>query len=274
MRRWLVALALMGVVSDAGAGEWDTPVLRGSNDFMPAAPSYPRWSGFYAGAQLGYGSSNFDFSKATQDLVAFSLRELALESEQHPSQWQVLGSSSSAGTTLGGFVGYNSQWDDVIFGVEFNYNRSNFSANAPLTPITRVTSAGGNTYLVTINGSASMQVTDFATARARAGYVMGNFMPYFMAGVALGRANVTRSATVSGTETTPPPSSIVTPFSFTETETRNGAFMYGYSAGLGIEMLVLPNLFVRGEYEYVRFSPLSNIAVSVNNVRVGAGVRF
>ena len=27
---------------------------------------------------------------------------------------------------FGGFVGYNSQWDDVVIGVELNYTHGNF----------------------------------------------------------------------------------------------------------------------------------------------------
>jgi outer membrane immunogenic protein len=272
MRRLVVALGLIALTSGAVAGEFEIPTLRGSSPFAPAPPKYTGWGGFYAGAQLGYGSSLFDFADATKSLVAFALRELALENEQHPSEWQVLGSRTTGGSSVGGFAGYNSQWDDVILGVDVNYSRATFSANAPLAPITRATSAGGNSYLVNITGNASMNITDFGSARMRAGYVMSNFLPFATFGVAFGRANIARSATVSGTETTS--GGVVTPFSFTESETKNNAFIYGLSWGLGADILVLPNVFLRGEYEYVKFYDVSGIKSQVQTARVGAGFKF
>src|SRR5262245_14833899 len=119
MRRPFVALALLGLISNASAGEYeipDLPTLRGSSPFVPAPPTYPRWAGFYVGGSVGYGSAHVDFSKATQPLLTFVLRELALENEQHVSQWKVLGDKDTGGSSFGGFVGFNSQWDDVILG--------------------------------------------------------------------------------------------------------------------------------------------------------------
>src|SRR3954452_22968486 len=106
MRRLLVALALLASVTGASAGDFELPdlsPLRGSTPYVPAAPTFTRWSGFYAGGQLGYGNSSFDFSGATQPLFAFMLRELALENEQHPSTWKVLGKADHTGTSGGGF---------------------------------------------------------------------------------------------------------------------------------------------------------------------------
>src|SRR6476620_4339498 len=105
MRRLLIAFALFASVSAASADDFDIPglsTLRGSNPYVPGAPTYTRWSGVYAGGMLGYGSTHFDFSGATRDLYAFMLRELALENEQHVSQWQVLGTANNNSSSLGG----------------------------------------------------------------------------------------------------------------------------------------------------------------------------
>jgi opacity protein-like surface antigen len=276
MRCLLVAVALIGVASDALAGEFEMPTLRGSSayeasPYVPGTPTYMRWSGFYAGGQVGYGSAHVDFSKATQSLIAFQLRELALENEQHPSTWQILGQKDTASTSYGGFVGYNSQWDDVTLGVELNYSAANFLATAPNFPITRVTSAGGNSYLVQITGAGTMNITDYGTARARAGYVMKNFMPYAFVGLAVGRADIMRSVTVSGTQTA---GSTVTPFSFTGSETKNGAWLTGWAAGGGLEVLMMPNVFLRAEYEYASFAGVSGIKASTSTARVGAGFKY
>lgn len=274
MRRLLVAVALIASLSEALAGGPEVPVLRGSDGFVAPAPRAIRWSGFYAGGHVGYGYASMDFATSTQALVAHSLRELALEAESMPSTWQVLGKTNTHGGSGGGFFGYNNRWEDVVLGFEFNYSRVSYGSEAPLSPISRVTSAGGNIYLVNITGGASMQITDLATVRARAAVSVENFLPYFMIGVAAGRANIARTATVSGIETVPTEPPIVTPFSFTESEEKRGAFIFGWSIGGGLDAMVMPNVFLRAEYEFVAFSPLWGIKSNINTVRLGGGFKF
>ena len=109
-------------------------------------------------ARSGYSSTEMNFADATQDSdrlhAAYDWR---WRTSEHPSQWGVLGKASPSGMSYGVFVGYNVQFSDVIVGIDLHYNRSNFSANAPVTPITRGVSAGGNSYNVTVDGAASMQ---------------------------------------------------------------------------------------------------------------------
>ena len=64
------------------------------------------------------------------------------------------------------------------------------------------------------------------------------------------------------------------PFSFTSSETRNNAFAYGWAAGGGLDVLVFPNVFLRGEYEYLSFGSVSGIRASINSGRVGVGLKF
>ena len=96
-----------------------------------------------------------------------------------------------------------------------------------------------------------------------------------MIGVAAGRANLRRSATVSGTETVPGTDPlVVTPFSFTESESKNGAYIFGWSFGGGLDIMLMPNIFLRGEYEYVAFSPVWDIKANIQTGRIGLGVKF
>ncbi len=285
MRCSLIAIALIGLVSGASAEEFEIPTLRGSSGyapspFVPAPPRFMRWSGFYAGAEAGYGSAHIDFREATNSLVAFVLRELALENEQHVSEWPVLGKTDTGAGSVGGFVGYNSQWDDVVLGFELNYGIARYAANAPSDPISRRTVAGGNVYDVTVTGNASMHINDMGTARLRAGYVFNNIMPWAMVGMAVGRADITRSATVFGEQNPPDDGTLCSqnptcvPFFFSKSETRNNAFLYGWSVGGGVDALVLPNVFLRAEYEYVSFASVAGIRAFVNTGRIGAGFKF
>jgi outer membrane immunogenic protein len=275
MRRCLVVLCLLGFVTQANAQDFDVPTLRGTSPFIPAAPKYARWAGFYAGGQIGRSSAEMDFRNATQDLFAQMLRTLALENEGHVSEWGVLGKVNPSGISYGAFVGYNTQWNDVVIGIDVHYNRSGFSGSAPADPITRVVAAGGNVYQVTIDGAASMQITDYGAARFRGGWIVGNFLPYATLGLAVGRANITRSAHAFGFEN-PNPGCVspCVPFDFTSTTTKNAQFIYGWSAGAGVDVMIMPNFFVRAEFEWMGFTEAQGIKVDIATARVGAGVKF
>ncbi len=285
MRRLLVVLALIASIPDALAGELDVPILRGEDPLttapppvmaLPVGPFVSRWAGFYAGVQAGMGVANMDFSRTTQPLVSHELRELLLETEDHPSTWQVLGSADTRSASLGGFIGFNNPWEGMIIGVDYTFSRTGFSLDAPMTPIARVTApSNGLVYLTQIDGAASMHIIDFSTLRVRAGIDLGNVLPYAGIGVAIGRADLFRTATAFGTETNPatnPPT--VTPFSFTESQQKSGALIYGWSLSGGIDILMMPNVFLRAEYEFVNFVPIWDIKASVSTGRLGIAYKF
>ena len=57
-------------------------------------------------------------------------------------------------------------------------------------------------------------------------------------------------------------------------ESRDNAYTLALVAGLGMDVAILPNVFVRGEWEYAYFTPVKGITSSVNTARVGLGIRF
>jgi outer membrane immunogenic protein len=276
MRSVLIfSLAVFGLTQNALAADPadDESFLRGSEVYTPPAPkAYTRWSGFYVGGQVEYGSANLDFSKATQSLAAWSLRGLALENEASLSKAELLDKKHTGGAGFGGFVGYNTQWEDVVLGVELSYSRNSFSAVATSTPIGFRLTAGGVPYAVDMDGAASMHITDYAELRARVGYAMGNFLPYVTLGAAVGRVDFTRAWALDGRSNpdTPTESS----FAFFNNEAKNNAFVGGWSVGAGLDVMVWNCLFVRGEVEYIQFAPISGIEASIVAGRVGAGYKF
>jgi opacity protein-like surface antigen len=279
MRRLLVALALIAWMPDALAGELELPTLRGSDTLVPVAPApvqvLPRWGGFYIGGQAGMGIGSMDFARTTQPLAAHMLRELMVESENGVSAWEVLGKGDTRSASLGGFIGFNNTWEGMIIGVDFNWSRMNYSLDAPGSPLSRVTTTSTDiAYAMTLTGAASMRITDFGTLRVRAGVDLGNVLPYAGIGIAVGRADVFRSATASGTEILPTDPPIVTPFFFTENESKYGAVIYGWSLSGGLDIMLMPNVFMRAEYEFVNFQPLWNIRSSISTARLGAGFKF
>ena len=246
--------------------------------------TFTRWSGFYVGGNVSLGSATSDFSKTTTPLVQFSLQHTTVESTDHPSDFQVLGRGSSVTAGGGAFLGYNTQWQDLVLGVEATYTHTNLNTTAPSTAVAR--SFPDSTTAVGVSASGNLDLTDYGTARARAGYVVGNLLPYGFIGMAVGRASysVTTVADVAqpqGTSTTDVSCLNIgksTPtcqfLSFANSAGQNNALLWGYTVGAGLDWALTPNIFVRGEFEFVQFAPISSIAVSVASGRVGAGFKF
>jgi outer membrane immunogenic protein len=111
-----------------------------------------------------------------------------------------------------------------------------------------------------------LDLTDYGTARGRAGYVIGNFLPYGFLGMAVGRASYTLVQQTSN--------NVTQTFLFTNGAGQTNALLWGYTVGAGLDWALTPNILVRGEFEFVQFAPISNIAVSVASGRVGAGFKF
>jgi outer membrane immunogenic protein len=300
MRRSLTALWLIALMSNAFAGEFELPSLRGVSPYVPAPPSYTLWSGYYLGGQLGGSIAGMDFASSAGSLVSFAVRNSILDNQV--SNWTTLSKGDTSAIGYGGFAGYNSQWDEVTLGIEANFTHSSLGKSASDTlsrsflDNTGAPTGHEYTYNATVAASAAVKLTDFATFRARAGWVSGNFMPYGFAGVAVGRADIARSATVTATRTdnfndptvvgVDPttgapiillvPRSITTnvPLPGTQAQSQTGAYALGYTAGVGTDFLVTSNIFVRGEWEYVQFPNIKAIKININTLRLGAGLKF
>lgn len=208
--------------------------LRGSMPAYGESEPTGAWGGFYIGFQGGYTNANVDFgiSGAT-----------------------VLPERDVRGGNYGFLVGYNSQWEDVVLGVELGYTRLNLDAN---------------TYDVGLESSAQVKLTDYLTFRGRAGYDLGNFLPYATLGLAVGRAEVTRCEDTTGST---PPACAVGLYG-SASERKKDTYAVGIAAGLGLDILLTENLFLRGEYEYVRFGSFENVNVDFHTVRGAVAAKF
>jgi outer membrane immunogenic protein len=281
--RWVIAAAVVlgfapGVLAD------DLDVLRGTQTVGPAL--FTRWEGFYIGGQASYSNGSADFSKATGSLIGYSLRGLTLEAQDNPSALPILGNGNANATGFGGFVGYNTQWQDLVLGIEANYTHGPFSVVATDNPITNhVYTVGSALVSVSEQGTGMMQITDYGSLRARAGVIVGsNFLPYGFAGFALGRGSYSVTSLVFGQQSSPvPPTTPLLPcvpspgtcldYSFSNA-TAGTSILYGFSVGGGIDIALTSNLFLRGEYEFIQFAEVADITAKISSVRVGAGFKF
>jgi opacity protein-like surface antigen len=294
MRRLLLAAMMFGAASGARAADMPD-FLRGS--LAPSLSTPTRnWDGWYAGGQVGYSSASMDFSNSLVGLTNYIYRDSVLETPT--SQLSALGKVNAQGTGFGAFVGRNYQWDDLVFGIEANYNYfsnlrgSSSSSIGPLQysfPPGQFTAANDTpTFTVTVKGNAAVQIKDAVTFRGRAGWATGDFLPYVFGGLAVGRMDVQRSVTsvttrqdtttttdaLGNTITTIGPTLPVPSQSLTMSQQRGNDFVVGWTGGLGLEYMLWGNVFMRGEWEYIKFLSVMSSTVSVNSVRAGIGYKF
>jgi outer membrane immunogenic protein len=272
MRRFLSVAAIVGTATVAQAADMPD-VLRGS---FTAPVARTNWQGVYIGGQAGYGSSDENFNGSTRSMTAALLANTLIESSMAVSQWNLgLGKNSARSSGYGAFAGYNSQWTDVVFGVEASYLHGKFGGSATGSEARSSGTALSDGYIhdVTATSSAAISISDMATFRVRGGYAYGCFLPYLFGGFALGNANISRSVSVRDIVTpgpANPPNITLAPLS--ADEIVHNHLIYGYTAGLGVDINLVGGLFARAEWEYIRFT--STIDTNVNTVRAGLGYKF
>jgi opacity protein-like surface antigen len=109
------------------------------------------------------------------------------------------------------------------------------------------------------------------------GWAAGFLMPYLTAGVAFG--NLDSRATTAGTwqridVSAPPARTLLDSGNFSGVVGRRG-ITYGGVIGAGLDMQLLPNTFLRAEWQYIQFaSGGERPDTSVNTARVAGGVKF
>lgn len=256
MRRFLLAAVMCSGVAGAQAADLsDLPILRGSFSEGLSSSSV-NWQGYYVGGQADWGSIT---SKLPSGINS-DMQATFLAPPGFAYNWQGLGQARSTNAGFGAFAGYNSQWDDVVFGVEANYLHGGFSSTTNSTGFTYL--PDNVTVASTTHSSAQVRMTDFGSLRVRAGYVMGCFLPYAYAGVGVGSRTVDRSVSAN-------PDSIRATWN-TDSQTK---LVYGYSAGVGVDVMLVGGLFARGEYEYQRVTSTA-FETTYNTVRAGIGYKF
>lgn len=295
MRRLVLAAAMLGTVSAANAADMpDLPILRGSVSEGLSSTRH-NWDGFYVGGTAGYTADASDFGQSVVGLTNYIFRDSVLQAPT--STWSLLQKTNTQGVNFGGFVGRNWQWYDAILSLEGTYSYfDNLSTGSTgsnalviVNPEGEVRPAGvTRNYAVSLTGTATARVKDMITLRGRVGWDGGPFMPYAFFGAAVGRMDVNRTVTsdvsvrtdVTTTDifgnqnTTIGPWLPVPAQSGTQGQHRTNTFAVGWTAGLGLEYCIWEGLFARVEYEYVKFSPVMNTSVTLNNARLGVGYKF
>jgi len=273
MRGLFLVAAIWGAASAAHAADMpDLPVLRGAfTDGLTT--SRVNWEGFYVGGQVGYGSSDANFSGSNSAMLASLLDHTLVEQQMGISEWNLqLGKNSSRSVGYGVFVGYNAQWDDVVLGLEASYLHGKYGAKSIASQRRSMLLSDGLVHDVTVDSSAAISISDMATFRGRAAYAWGCFLPYLFAGFALGNADITRSVHVEDVAGPTATGTFISYVPLSASEGLHNHLVYGYTLGLGVDVNLTGGLFMRAEWEYVRF--VNQVDTAINTARLGLGYKF
>jgi len=305
MRAVTIALLATCVCRAAFAADFDAGPLRGTEYAAPALPPVVIWEGAYFGAFAGISQSDFQFTGAVSGIIATIMRNTTVEDEYQISRWLTPVGKDGRGKSFGLMVGYNYQIDEIVLGFELDYTRARLRGEGTDAIGRTVTTSDGYINDVILLGTAAAELEDFATLRARAGYTAGAFMPFMTGGIALGRVETSNSATVrvagydsaayaawlssqSGSSPLPPGSVSTYGYAFFDPADLNGRIVgpgvtgtgskssvaVGLAAGVGIDISITPNVFLRGEYQYIWFDDFNGFKFNVNTLRAGGGLRF
>ncbi|HJU09729.1 MAG TPA: outer membrane protein [Candidatus Binataceae bacterium] len=205
-------LGLSGPVAAADIAVADLPVAPRSY-YANRAAEYS-WSGFYFGVNGGYGLGNSDWSDPN-----------------NPSGANTTGNFHISGPVVGGTIGGNFQFGQVVLGAEADFDYSQLKGTtSPANGFCALTTAS-----FAMSTSCESENTWMATVRARIGYAFYRTLVYGTGGLAVGGIR----AGVTGPGITPTFDSTTEP---------------GWTAGGGLELALSNHWTVRAEYLYISLS--------------------
>lgn len=148
------AAALMAITTTANAADLPPPARPQTYYKAPAYEAPFSWTGFYLGVNGGgaLGRSN----------------------------WDTIGGFNTSGGLVGGTVGYNHQFSQIVLGVEGDIDWSSIKGSS---------------------GIATTSDSWLSTVRGRLGYAADRFLPYITGGAAIGNINAGATGLAGGSAT-------------------------------------------------------------------------
>jgi outer membrane immunogenic protein len=224
----LTTAALMALTAGNGlAADLRAPVYKAPT----ALPPVHDWSGFYIGVDGGWQGSRIGLSHPELPLI------FPLTYKPHHNSGAV-----------GGFVGVQRQFGQIVLGVEGGYLAGFGRASLGETPSISIFTPGGT-------GTAQAKLRDIWSIGGRIGWATGNWMPYVTGGFANGSFQFDAQDSEA-------------------TERARASTSGGYIGG-GIDWAVTTNWIVGVEYRHYAFSA-KTVAGVLNNEpnEVFESVRF
>jgi outer membrane immunogenic protein len=226
----LLGLTLTSVVAIASANAADIYRAPEGVGGYKDGPAYVAntWTGFYIGANAGYGRNKSDITYNPPGLPFTGVAPA----------YSAIGSGGidSQGFIGGGQAGYNYQFGRIVLGAEVDIDAFNHTGS-----FNKTGQPAGN---VPLNSVASVETDWLATLRGRVGLAFGSVLFYGTGGAAATDLKFKQSNTYQGNG--------IGTESFSLDGTR-----WGWTAGGGIEYLITPKWSFKAEYLHADFGKVS-----------------
>ena len=280
MRRALLATTAAGIVLGA--------ITVNAADYSGRRTSYPaaavpvddfNWGGLYGGIHAGLTSGDFRMGNVAQEMASNAYSN-HIASDLAVGIARLTTSGSDQEAHLGGFIGYNWLWEDVVLGLELDYTHMKEKLLfADSYSDGRRRDRGTASDNISYTASARSKLGDFSILKLRMGYPIGRFLPYATAGLVIGKQRVSGSYNSVYTEfAIDPGTGAITginsgPTARNATVGKSG-YNIGGSFGAGVDYAVLDNLFLRAEYQWIGMTDYRGARTTANSFRLGAGVKY
>lgn len=253
------AVALALAASPAFAADLSYPAK--APPMMAVVPVFS-WTGFYLGANFGYGWGDASGYAPYDNSDYATIVGLVTNGSGDPDGW------------FGGVqAGYNYQfYNNVVLGIEADAQFADMSDTYrfgyTVTDLASTPQVDDPDFAV--YGRYTTKVDAFGTIRARLGYAMDRFLPYVTGGLAWANVKVS-GTTIVGDDT--------------EVVGWSGSYKdtyWGWALGAGAEYAVTDNWTIKAEYIYsdlgsTSFSGLFNrndLDFSMQTLKVGVNYKF
>ncbi len=270
---------------DVKAADFGGTALRGSIQPQQQTSSQ-LWDGVYVGALGGYSSGTVNKTKGYGN-IAPQLNGTEIDAQGGLQNTFVTPSRAMDSASFGGFVGYNSTWEDAVVGVEADYTRTGFKTDSSLSIGRQFKGTSGYNYNHTATMTASSKITDIATLRGRIGYAIGNALPFMTLGVAFGHGTFSNNSSLNGVATDSATPQVKAPIYYDNSirgtayypaysggYTNRDKFAAGLALGAGLDYAFSSAIFLRAEYQHIRFNSFGSGQVAINNARAGVAAKF
>jgi outer membrane immunogenic protein len=251
------AIALALAASPALAADMGYPVK--APPMMAVVPVFT-WTGFYIGANVGYGWGDASGYSPYDNSNYATIVGLVTSGSGDPDGW------------FGGLqAGYNYQfYNNVVLGLEadvqFADMKSTYNYGYTVTNLgdTQQDDADFGVY-----GKYTTKIDTFGTVRARLGYAMDRFLPYVTGGLAWANVKVSGNSFVDGDN--------LSGWSGSHSDTY-----WGWALGGGVEYAFTDNWTMKAEYIYADLGSTSfdglfnehDLDFSMQTLKVGVNYKF
>ncbi len=210
----------------------------------PVAPV--NWTGFYAGANIGYAWAE---SGQSRTLVGDLFKDSGYQGRT--DEWSI----SDRGLNGGVQAGYNWQTGGLVFGIEADLNF--VKAKPEQSNVLTLRSAAGVNPPITVaaRDKNKASVDYFATLRGRLGFATNALLIYATGGLAYAKVDHSFSQSFHIANTGTPCVSALLSMCMQGSKSSNKA---GWVLGGGAEVALSQNWSLKAEYLYTKFGKISS----------------